>query len=521
MQPLAERRANIRLNRVLAIEFVASDDSIRRFVVDVSATGVRVVSEEELPVGTTHSIRLHPKGSPLIEATARVVWCEELLTGGLFEVGLEFDEVDSLEVFQHLLDYLDRERLQGGDARVLALRDQLHLRDITATELERLAVLARISQLFSSSFTLQEVMDRVLQVLVEATGAERSLLLLDRGGDQYEVPAACGLAPEPDRRYSRRVTDQVHQSGQPLLLLDVSNDARFAQSSSLKIMGTRSVLCVPVRSEEKEFGLLYLDNSARAGVFTEVELQLASIIAGLAAAALERAEYFSKVVHGQKMAAVGSMMAGIMHELSDPLCSILAIGELLRSQGEELAPDLIEQAARCRDLVHKLLETARNQQSEVERIDLAELVRDTTSLMASQFQVQRVGLDVACEKCSVLGNLDRLRQVVINLLSNALHETKARPEGLVEVRVFERHEIAYLVVGDNGEGVPPQNMSRIFDPFFTTKPRGQGTGLGLSIANKAVVDHGGRIVLESREGGGALFTVELPAYREVDRQRVG
>ncbi|MCA9790855.1 MAG: GAF domain-containing protein, partial [Candidatus Eremiobacteraeota bacterium] len=275
MQPLAERRANIRLNRVLAIEFVAAEQTVRRFVVDVSATGLRVVSEEELAAGVAHTIRIHPKGSPLIEARARVVWCEEVVSGGLFEVGLEFEEVDSLEVFQHLLDFLDRERLQGGDARMLALRDQLHLRDITATELERLAVLARISQLFNSSFTLQEVMERVLQVLVEATGAERSLLLLDRGGDQYEVPAACGLAPEPDRRYSRRVTDQVHSSGQPLLLLDVSNDERFAHSSSLKIMGTRSVLCVPVRSEEKVFGLLYLDNSARAGVFTEVELQLA------------------------------------------------------------------------------------------------------------------------------------------------------------------------------------------------------------------------------------------------------
>lgn len=517
-----ERRANVRINRVLAVEIVGEDPSLRRFVVDISATGFRMVSEKRPQAGDWVKVRLLPKNLDAFIVTARVIWVREVGSSGLFEAGYQLDEVESAEAFDNFLRYLDSERLliapQGAPS--LSFEEQMQLGSITSVELKRLGVLARICELFNSSYNLSEVMEMVLRVLVEATGAERSLLLLDRGGPELEVPVAYGLDAEPNRKYSTNVVERVMGSKEPLLSVDVSRDERLRGSTSLRLLGTRSILCVPVRTQTRDFGLLYLDNAVRAGVFTEAELQLCSIIAGLAAAALERAEYFSRLVQGEKMAALGTMMAGIVHELRNPLCSIIAVGELLKEQDRELAGTLVEEALRCRDLVGQLMDTARTDTGGYGPVDLAELVRSTLVLVGKQFQACAVELEVSLDESvpAVQGNADHLRQVLINLLSNALYEVRRQEGGRVEVRLLEQEGSVLLVVGDNGSGIPPHNLTRVFDPFFTTKPRGEGTGLGLAITHRIVADHGGSINAVTRAAGGALFTVELPASASQQQQ---
>ncbi|MBI3927756.1 MAG: GAF domain-containing protein, partial [Armatimonadetes bacterium] len=317
----AERRANVRLHRVLAIEVEHDGEFRRLFAVDVSASGFRVAGEFPLPRGASLRIKLHLRSGPSVEGIAKAVWTQALELG-LYQSGCEFEQLASPEDFKSLLNYIERERLTGDAAppQELELEAQVALRDLTSREVDRLAVLARICELMNSSYQFHEVWERVLRVAVEATGAERGLLLLDRGGTEMEVPVAHGTSPDSPAglNYSRSVVDQVMKSGQPLLSLDAMRDERLARSTSLKVLGTRSILCVPMSSRERNLGLIYLDNSIRAGVFTDVDLQLASVIAGLAAAAVERTEYFSQLLQNEKMAAMGTMMAGIVHELNNP-----------------------------------------------------------------------------------------------------------------------------------------------------------------------------------------------------------
>ncbi|MBI3927142.1 MAG: HAMP domain-containing histidine kinase, partial [Armatimonadetes bacterium] len=201
------------------------------------------------------------------------------------------------------------------------------------------------------------------------------------------------------------------------------------------------------------------------------------------------------------------------HELNNPLTSILCLGELLQEQSAgELLDSLVQEAGRCRKLVADLLQVARKEQAEMAPVQLGEVVESTLPMIRKQFDKDGVELEVesSSDLSPVLGNPDHLRQVVLNLLSNALSAVGQQGHGKVELRVIERGGRVLLVVGDNGPGIQPRDLGRIFDPFFTTKAAGEGTGLGLSILQKIVTDHRGTVQVSNRAGGGALFTVELP-----------
>lgn len=519
----AERRANARLNRVLAVSFLDESEPSQHFVIDISASGFRVAGQRKFPPDKQVRVRLEPTSQEPIEGLARVVWVRKVADSGLYELGFELDEVFSPAAFDKLLRYMDKERVleKARHRPHLTLKDHMEIGELSPNELSRLSVLARICELFNSTFEFHEIMNRVLQVLVEATGAERSMLLLDLGGSSMEVPALYGIDEAPSTEYSRRVVENVLDSGQPLLSLDVTTDARLNDSHSLKMLGTRAILCVPVRTRNRDFGLIYLDNSVRAGAFSQNDLQLAAVIGGLAAAALERAEMFTQKVQGEKMAAVGTMMAGIVDELSLPLSSIFTIGEQLQKRGEGLADPLLQMTRRCRSLVNQLMDTSTEEECEMSSIPLEGVVEATLELVEPQFRgagvelVRELGAEI-----TVLGNAEQLRQVLLNLLSNAFDAVQEREQPRVGVRLVQRDGVALLVVADNGVGIATEDLHRLFDPFFTTKAGGEGTGLGLSVARKIVLEHGGRIEVAPSASGGALFKVSLPLELEAAERNV-
>ncbi len=514
MQSQPDRRANVRLNRVLAVEFTQDCLLGRRFITDISASGFRIASDEPCQPEQQVEFRLLLNKGQQVQGLARVVWLEELHSPGLYELGFEFVELESPEQLQALLDFLEEHRITGSarEPAILGLREQMEVREIASQDIDRLAVLARICSYFNGSFTLQEVMQKVLQVLTEITGAERSFFLLDRGFAKLDMPAFHGLDGHDDRRYSEVVVRKVREGGRPLLSLDVSKDNRLSESASLRLMGTRSVLCVPIVGEGRQHGLLYLDNSIRAGAFTQSELELANILAGMAAAALERAEYLDQLVQSEKMAALGTMMAGVMHELTNPLTSLLTIGEVLRQQGEEMAEPMMEEVLRCRNLVDLLLETSRKEPPMLQPVDVTKVVREVVELVDHQFEGEGVLLQADLPPSIwVEGNADRLRQIFLNLLSNALHAVQGDPVARVEIDLGRSRGSVFVTVSDNGPGIPPQAFTRIFDPFFTTKESHEGTGLGLSVTRRLVAEHNGRVYAEAPPEGGARFVVVLPA----------
>ncbi len=520
-----ERRANVRLSRVLAVALELDGEYRNGVAVDLSVTGFQVASDFALGPGQIVPVRLHLARHNPLQARAQVVWCQEIALG-MFQIGFQIEEVSSQKAFLRLCRYIDKEMLNAaskpGPTDTLDLSTQVTLRTMSGQELDRFAALAHISELLNGSQNLDELLDRALKIVVEATGAERGMMILDRGTAGFEVPVFHAKSRNESRGFSSSVVEAVRNSEQPLLSLDAQVDERFAESGSLKVMGTRSVLCVPIRTRQQGFCMLYLDNSVRAGAVNEADLRLADLLSNMVASAIERAESFAQLVQHEKLATIGTLTACFLHDLSNPLTSILGIGEMLHADDtNELTSLLVEEAKRCNQLMNDLLRLTRKEPLSLTEVNLPEVLHSATGALTAEITRRQIDLILPPADLSVptiLGNADHLRQVFLNLLTNALHAVSQRPGGRIEVSVSTSCDFVMVQVKDNGDGILPQNLKKVFEPFFTTRGPGQGTGLGLSIIARIVSEHGGRIKTENRPEGGALFEVSLPTKRSRQRR---
>jgi signal transduction histidine kinase len=177
-------------------------------------------------------------------------------------------------------------------------------------------------------------------------------------------------------------------------------------------------------------------------------------------------------------------------------------------EDQALIQRALQEIERLEGLVNELLNFSSLPDTRLARGDLASLLRDTLFLVSKQFQKQKVELHEDIPEELPLSHMDsdRLKQAILNLLTNALD---AMPEGgQLWITASSTDEGALLTIRDTGSGIPTDRLSLIFEPFYTTK--GEGTGLGLSITHTIVTSHGGRIEVQSKEGGGAEFKVYLP-----------
>src|SRR5205809_5824099 len=231
-------------------------------------------------------------------------------------------------------------------------------------------------------------------------------------------------------------------------------------------------------------------------------------------------ERTQQLVQTEKLATMGSLLAGVAHELNNPLTVVIGQAHLLR-EGEaggslvQRARKIHAAADRCVRIVRNFLALARQHTPERREVRLNDVAREAVELVAYELRTGNVEvvLDLTEDLPTLWADAHRLHQVLVNLIVNAQHAmrgvTSARRLTLT-TRFDRERDRVWLEVGDTGSGIPPEIRARIFEPFFTTKPPGQGTGLGLSLCQGIVENHGGRIQAESEEGKGALFRVELP-----------
>lgn len=232
-----------------------------------------------------------------------------------------------------------------------------------------------------------------------------------------------------------------------------------------------------------------------------------------------------------KMAAMGEMLTGIIHEINNPLNAILGDLFLLKNHynsgliDQEVVKDACEAAEQLKKVVENFLTYSREGRDDLLPVNIndaadAALVLLKYSLMKNSVSVEK---GLAAGLPPVLGDLSRLEQVFTNIINNAV---QAMPEGGT-LKIASRHLSASdqieVVIADTGKGISGQDLPRLFDPFFTTKPTGQGTGLGLSISKNIVDKFQGAIAISSRPGRGTCVTLTFPAHRPsiipIDRVR--
>jgi signal transduction histidine kinase/CheY-like chemotaxis protein len=226
-----------------------------------------------------------------------------------------------------------------------------------------------------------------------------------------------------------------------------------------------------------------------------------------------------QLYQADKLAAVGQLVAGVAHELNNPLAAVVGNAELLlAAPGADLAiarrvQVIREESIRASRIVQKLLTFARQHRTERRRLSMNEVVERSLDLMEYQLRAQDVRLvrELSANLPPVWGDFFQWQQVLFNLLSNAQQAMTPHGGGTLIVRTSPGPLGVRIVVEDSGPGIAPGHLNKIFDPFFTTKAVGQGTGLGLSICYGIVREHAGQIRADNVPGGGARFLIDLPA----------
>jgi signal transduction histidine kinase len=422
-------------------------------------------------------------------------------------------------------------------------------RSSPTTEIDQLRLILEVSRSLNSTLDLDTLLGLIIKVATEVTCTEAaSIILLDEasGELQFETstngdPAQLRTLPVP---LDSSIAGWIVRHNQSLVVDDTSKDPRYYdQVSRTTQFDVRSILGAPLQVKDRTIGALEVLNKSDDVPFTRQDIETLEVLAAQAAIAIENARLYkdlqdkmralqeaqARLVQSEKLAAVGELVAGVAHELNNPLTSIIGFANLLRQrdlddQGQEDLNRITAQAQRAAGIVRGLLEFARQRPHRQKSIEINAILKDTLELLA--YELRTNGIEYATQLAPdlplTLGDPYQLQQVFINLATNALQAMKdSNSGGRVTITTelgpstfinqqTRAEPVIRVIIQDNGPGIGPDVLSFIFDPFFTTKPEGQGPGLGLSVCHGIVNEHGGHIWAESEPGRGATFFVELP-----------
>lgn len=226
------------------------------------------------------------------------------------------------------------------------------------------------------------------------------------------------------------------------------------------------------------------------------------------------------LVESHKLRAVGTLVAGVAHELNNPLNNTLLTASALEEDLEELSHeekmdmvhDIIKETERSRTIVRNLLDFARESEYKNVAMDLDNLLKNSIRLVHNRVKLAKINLQtkITPDLPPVHGDEQALQQVFINLILNAVDALPPKGQITVSASKSKQTDFIEISVTDNGPGIPEHILPRIFDPFFTTKVKEKGTGLGLSVSQGIIHRLGGNISVKSQEGLGTIFTVLLP-----------
>ena len=493
---------------------------------------------------------------------------------------------------QRMLDLQSEEIVFSNDQLEVKFRD-------LEAKIEQLSLLTDLAAAVATPLDPGKVYKQALERLIHRMGYRGAhLYLVDHRRQVVRGHRMEGL-PTSDVDFERveipldagvSTVARVALTGIPVLLNDVDRATEPLHRPTVDALHVRSFVAVPLRVKERVFGVLSVV-AGEPGRFSDADVELLSAVANHVALAVDRAESFRTIeglsrgledkvrvrteqlhqaneelesayrnlqqtqmqlIQREKMASVGQLVAGVAHELNNPIGFVFsnvatledfvkrlrAIVETYRAlelppgdrervrvRWEELKVDyalryldsmirgIREGAERTRKIVRDLRVFARGEEDVWQPVDLHEELESSLTLLShllkDRVTVHRKFGDLPQVEC-IRSQLD---QVFLNVLANAAQAIPETGDIIIETRAEDGWAVVAVV--DTGPGIPPEVLGRIFDPFFTTKPVGEGTGLGLSISYEIVKRHGGEITASSPSGQGATFTLRIPIVRRV------
>ena len=532
LQPYDDRRRFQRVQRLLGATLtLESEEPLKLFVVDLSLGGLHAAAHRRVASGLHGTIQLNADaGVAPLELPVEIVWSKETSLSGSYHFGLEFQsEADLTEV--HTL-------VGSVEATPGSLGDTPSFRGLTEDELARFQTLSKISRILNRRKLLEGLLHQLTSLLQEAFEAERAMVMLKKEG-AYEISSFNGSSPDgrsPD--YSHQVIDNVEETGIPLICYEVSSDKKFAESQSLKLLGTRSILCVPLISNEQTFGFIYMDNSVLSGAFSAADLEMVTVLSETACVAIDRAEILSilrenefELLEAKRQAeaaneAKTNFLANVSHELRTPINAVLGLtrqtlGTELTQQQTDYLQIVAKSAQELLELINDVLDysrlSARELYLDLAPLSLEELVGETLERLAPVARDKGVAFQSELEDGLpewVSGDNDRIRRVLTHLIGNAVKFNKAGGVATLRLRRGREDGLVLFQVEDTGIGMSEENLRKMFEPFTqveesTTRNYG-GLGMGLALSLGLIDQMGGTFHAESELGKGSLFEFSLP-----------
>jgi signal transduction histidine kinase len=348
------------------------------------------------------------------------------------------------------------------------------------------------------------------------------------------------FGPKPAERVemapARPLIDRLSKTGAAVLenaereleerrLLGDDREAETAHDIAVTMRALQSSLCLGLRGESGHlYGFISVRDDRLRDAFSREEVQLLVGLATQVAVTVENSQLYQQMKEKDRLAALGEMAAGLAHEIRNPLGSIKASAQYLSETSDqpegrgEFLDIIVDEVDRLNRVVSSFLDYARPAHTDPEPIDVNATVQLTLQFLRPECDSADVGLHVTMhpELPKVRIDIEHLRQVLINLVQNAMQAMTSGGDIYVETRIQDRFRIGggarpwvHLSVRDTGPGIAPGLLANLFVPFVTTKQ--QGTGLGLAISQRIVSETGGRIDVRSRQGVGTTFVVLLPA----------
>ncbi len=431
------------------------------------------------------------------------------------------DATGSVERYQgFVLDMTEKRRAE----------DEMQRRNRELNALNAMAVVA------AQSFDLDEILNLTLRQVVTLFGAESGTVYLsDTDSPTYRRRAAWGPRSRDKMRpaelsFTEGFGDLVMRSRAEVVTAEYLPHLPPSVAEFLRSDADRSWIWVLFWAKESPVGIMGLCSHLGFEYSSNDENLLVAISRQLATT-IEKVRLYEEtcrayedlrktqeqLLQSEKMSAVGQLIAGVAHELNNPLTAILGYAQLLETEGlntraQDYVSKLFKQAQRTHRVVQNLLSFARQRKPQRDEVDIRRVLDETLALRDYDLKINniRVERDLPSDPAVVIADPHQIEQVFLNIINNAVDAIlETGRTGTLKIRVVSQGGHVSTQFTDDGAGI--KDPKRIFDPFYTTKSIGKGTGLGLSICYGIVKEHGGDITANNAPEGGATIEVRLPA----------
>lgn len=425
----------------------------------------------------------------------------------------------------------DRALVEGVATQVASVLEHVLLVDELKRRGEELArrisdldALYEVEKAVSSASAQTDLLEQILAIGMERVGAQAgSILLMEEDRDALFFRTTKGEKSEAlvslRLKTGQGIAGHVAESGE-VVRVKAAEDSEFHDRSIAKRLGltTGAVLCVPVGTGNKTFGALELLN--KKGGFTEQDEHLAVLLAAQVGRALLRRQSQEEVERRARLATIGQMLSGVLHDLRTPLTVVGGYAEMMAGEEDpalraEMSAQILNQLNHISDMQQETLAFVRGEKSVfIRRVFLHVFMKELTEQLQQEFAGSPIELRVhAGYTGAARFDESKIKRVIFNLSRNAID---AMPDGGRFLLSVEREgdDIVFRA-RDNGPGIPKEIADRLFESFVTSGKK-HGTGLGLAIVKKIAKEHGGTVTCKTQIGKGTSFEVRLPAGTPAD-----